>query len=199
MRSILFKILIGLLIIYVLYLAGQSIFKSGTGKAEDQSGRRSRLTARNVRTESAEFRSLQLNSPTDQSLLTLSGRNLFAYYQKPVIRTHTPPPVVEPVRPPVTAPPKETPPPVDTKPDISTPDPRLANYVFVAFFSTPAGDMVVLKEGEEEYTGSVGGTIRDDIEIISVRNIGTGQDYIEINVAGSVRPSKKVYFNPISF
>lgn len=195
MKSPIFKIFIVLVAIYLIYLISGWI---GTGKSPDPSPRRSR-TAVERRQPESEMKYLRLNTPSDESLITAGGRDLFSFYQKPVIETQPERPVREPERP-VTTRPQERPPVVrDPEPDLSKPDPRLANFEFIAYFSTIKGDMIILKEGEDEYSSHVGGIIKGDIEIIRVRNIGTGLDFVEINIIDSKRPSKKIYFNPITF
>lgn len=199
MKSPYFKVLIGVIIIYSIYMVSQLF--SSPDKAVTQVAHQRRAAVRARTVPESDIPGLHLNDPSDESILTLSGRSIFSFYQKPVI-THEPPPPREPVRPPVETTPPRPPVQRDREPriDISTPDPRLSRYKFVAYFSTPESNMIILQEGnDEEFIGSIGGIINTDIEILNIRNLGTGQDYVEINVVNSPRPPKKIYFNPIAF
>ncbi len=197
MKGSLYKILIALIIIYAGYLIYQKAAKPDNSSKTSQQKAVVKRNARTADKSDADQLFLHLNSPSDQSLLSESSRNLFSYYQKPVIKEPVKP-IIENIKP-VVKPPKELPEIKEARQNVNTPDPKLNNFSFVAYFATPGGTMVVLKEGQDEYAGSVGGVLKNDIKILNVKNTGTGQDFVEINVVNSSRPAKKIYFNPINF
>ncbi len=197
MRGFFLRILVGLIIIYAGYLIYQGLSRPSASKTAEQTRKpvsRPRLKAGS---SEAEMMYLRLNAPSDSSLIEAGKRDLFSYYQKPVIREVVKPPE-ETLRP-VIQTPIELPATREPRTEPDKPDPKLNNFSFVAYFGTPKGTMVVLKEGQEEYAGSIGGVIKGDVEILKVKNSGTGQDYVEINVVDSKRPARKIYFNPINF